>query len=112
MADPTVSNLGIEQDDDELYWNDSVTEMVTDDAPHEAGIPVDDNLPVPIVGDQDQDWESTYEIEDRAAEVTPPAPQSAPQQLAPANTNSIIESIFNAANGNMADVTANPWTTS
>ena len=115
MTDPTIFNSKIEQDDDELYSNDSVTEMVTDYAPHEAGMPVDDNLPVPSVGDQDQDWESTYGIEDRAAEVTLPAPQSspqsAPQQLAPANTNSIIESIFNAANGGMADVTANPWTT-
>lgn len=114
MVDPTVPDTGIEQYDDDLYSNDSAMVMVTDEAPHEAGMPVDDNLPVPTVEDQgnDQDWESTYEIEDRASEVTLSAPQSVPQQLAPANSNSITESILNVADDSMADVTANPWTTS
>jgi len=116
VADPTLPDTGIEMDDDDdddddgLYSNHSVTVMVTDDAPHQAGMPVDDNLPVLTVGEQgnDQDWESTYEIEDRAPEVTISVPQSAAQQLAPA----IMESIFNAADDSMDDVTANPWTTS
>jgi len=115
MADPTIPNPEIELDDDGLYPNDSVTGMVTDDAAHEVVMPVDDNLPAaPTIGDQanDQDWESTYAIEDHAMEVvlSVPVPQSAPQQLA--DTNSIIESIFNAAaDDSMADVTSNPWTT-
>ena len=112
-ANPTTPNPEIEQYDDGLYSNGSVMEIVIDDALHEVGMPVDDNLPaVPTVGDQgnDQDWESTYAIEDLATEVVaPPAPQSAPQQLVPADTNPIIESMFNA--DNMADVTSNPWTT-
>jgi hypothetical protein len=112
MADPTLPDTGIERDDHhELYSNDSVTVMVTDDASHEAGtpMPVDDDLPVPTVGEQghDQDWESTYVVEDRAAEVTLSVPQPAAKQLAP----DIMESIYNAADDSMADVTANPWTT-
>jgi hypothetical protein len=109
-------------DDDGLYSNDPVTVMATnDDAPHEVGMPVDndDNLPVPTVGDQgsEQDWEATYGVEDRASEVTLSMPQIAPQELVPVNTTStldtkILESIFNAADDSMADVTANPWTTS
>ena len=108
MADPTPNPL-IEWDDDGLYSNDSV--MDTDDALHEAGIPVD-NLPVPTIGDQGndhQDWESYYAIEDHAMEVLS-APQSAPQE-APANTGT-LDSIFNVADESMADVTDNPWTTS
>ena len=106
MADPTFSNLRIEQDDDEPYSNDSV--MDTDDALHEAEMPVD-NFPVPTVGDQenDQNWEDSYEVEDRATEVLS-APQSAPQ-LAPVNT-ATLDSIFNVADDSMADVTDNPWT--
>lgn len=108
MADPTPPNPRIEHDDDDS--NDSV--MVTDDAAHEDGIPVD-NHPVPNVGDQgnDQDWEYNYAIEDPATEVSS-APQFTPQ-LAPANTGTLDSnnSIFNVADDGMADVTANPWTT-
>ena len=115
MVDPTLSDTGMELDDDGLYSKDSVTVMVTDDAPDEAGMLGDENLPVPTVVDQenDQDWESTYGIEDRASEVILSTPQSAPQQPAPTNNstlNSIIESIFNAADGSMADMIVNPWT--
>jgi hypothetical protein len=117
MADPTFSNTQIEQDDDS-FSNDFT--MVTDDALHEGGIPVDhDNLPVPTMGDQgnDQDWESNYAMEDRATETLLTAPQSAPHQVVASANNtgtmdSIPESIFNVADDSMADVTANPWTTS
>ena len=119
MADPTLHDTGIELgDDDGLYSNDSVTVMVTDDdAPHEAGMPVDDNLPVPTDGDQgnDQDWEATYEMEDDVSEVTLSAPQSAaPQQQVPPNTklDSNFFASFLSADESMSDVTANPWTTS
>lgn len=107
IADPRSPSPQIEQDDD--YSDDSVM-IITDDALHEDGIPVD-NLPVPTVGDRgnDQDWESSYVIEDLAMD----APQSdAPPQLESANTStldSVIESIF--TDDSMADVTANPWTT-
>lgn len=106
IADPTLPNPGIEQDDDRLG-----SVMDTDDnALYEAEIPVD-NFPVPTVGDQgnDQNWEDSYEEEDGATEVIS-APQSAPQ-VVPANT-STLDSIFNVADDSMADVTDNPWTTS
>ena len=109
MADPTPPNPRIEHDDD--CSNDSV--MDTDDAPHEDEMPVD-NHSVSNVGDQgnDQDWEYNYAIEDPATEVSF-APQSA-LQLAPANTATLDlnHSIFDVPDDGMADVTANPWTTS
>ena len=124
MANSTLLDTGIEQDDDGLYSNDSVTVMVTDDdAPLEVGMQVDDDdnlqVPVPTVGDHDendQDWEVTYGMEDDT-EVTLSAAQSAAAQLqVPANTTSTSDSkIFGSiliATDDMSDVTANPWTTS
>lgn len=105
MAAPTFPSPQIEQDD-RLHPNDSVVD--TDDTFCEPRPPMD-NLPSPAVGEQgnDQDWEDSYEIEERTTEVSL-VPQS-PPQLAPAST-AISDSLFNVTDDNMADVTANPWT--
>ena len=109
---PTVPSPGIEQDDDDgLYSSDSVTITVPDDAlqPHEAAIPVD-TIPLHTIGEEEnpQNWEDNYGEEARAPDVTLSAPRSAPQ---PASTSeSMMESIFVAADDSMDDMTANPWT--
>ena len=106
MAEPTFPIPLIEQDNG-LYPNDSIID--TDDALHEAETPMDD-LPVPTVGDQDEEddhWEDSYAMEERTTEVLLP-PRSEPQ-LAIAATDA-LDSIFNVTDDSMADVTANPWT--
>jgi hypothetical protein len=105
--DLTILSPQIEQDDG-LYPDDSA--MDTDDAIHEAGTSLG-NHPVLAIADQgnDQDWEDNYAIEEPATEALS-APQST-SQLASANTGT-LNSIFNVADDSMADVTANPWTSS
>ncbi|KAF8798182.1 hypothetical protein BYT27DRAFT_6922620 [Phlegmacium glaucopus] len=104
MADPMLPDPQIPQD--RLYPDDLVLDI--GDTPHEAGAPMDD-LPNPIVEDQgnDQNWEDGYEIpEERASQALVPESGS---RSAPSAGGS-LDSIFNVADDDMADVTDNPWT--